>query len=78
VTFGFFWVTGWLHRLFFGTINFQCATAVAIGGTVAVAWTVLALSRNWESEASWVDRLGRVIGVSAIAVGLLTYAEFGL
>jgi hypothetical protein len=78
VTFGFFWVTGWLHLLFFGRINFQCAAAVAVGGTVAVDWTVLALSRNRESEASWVDRLGRIVSVSAIAVGLLTYAEFGL
>jgi len=78
VTFGYFWVTGWLHRLFFGRINFQLGTAVAVGGTVAVAWAFLAVSRQWETEPSWVDRMGRLIGATAIAVGLLAFTQFGI
>jgi len=78
VTFGYFWVTGWLHRLFFGRINFHCGTAVAVGATVAVAWALLALSRRWETEPSWVDRMGRLIGAVAIAVALLAFTQFGI
>jgi hypothetical protein len=78
VTFGYFWVTGWLHRLFFARIIDQCAIAVAVGGTVAVAWCFLAMSRQWAAEPSWVDRMGRVIGAAAIAVGLLAFTQFGI
>jgi hypothetical protein len=78
VTFGYFWVTGWLHRLFFGRIIDQCAIAVAVGGTVAVAWLLLAMSRQWAAEPSWVDRMGRLIGAAAIAVGLLAFTQFGI
>ncbi len=78
VTFGYFWVTGWLHRLFFGRIIDQCATAVAVGLTVAVAWLILALCRQWAAEPGWVDRMGRLIGAAAIAVGLLAFAQFGI
>ena len=69
VTFGFFWVTGWLHRLFFGRINDRTATAIAVGGTVALSWACLALTRKWRDEQSWVDRTGRMLGAAAIAVG---------
>jgi hypothetical protein len=78
VTFGYFWVRGWLHRLFFGRINFECGTAVAVGATVALAWALLALSRRWETEPSWVDRMGRLIGAAAIAAGLLAFTQFGI
>jgi hypothetical protein len=36
---------------------------------VATAWLMLALSGRWRSEPSWIDRLGRIIGV--FWVGLL-------
>jgi hypothetical protein len=78
VNFGYFWVTGWLHRLFFGRIIGQCAMAVAVGGTVAVARLCLAMSRQWAAEPSWVHRMGRVIGVIAIAVALVAFARFGI
>jgi hypothetical protein len=78
VTFGYFWVTGWLHRLYFGRIGFHTGPAVAVGGTVIVAWAILALSRQWESEPSWVDRMGRLIGATAIVVAIVAYAKFGI
>jgi hypothetical protein len=33
-------------------------------GAVGGAWLVLAVSRRWLSEPSWIDRLGRAIGVA--------------
>jgi hypothetical protein len=78
VSLGYFWVTGWLHRIFFGRIIDQCAIAVAVGGTVAVAWLFLAMSRQWVAEPSWVDRMGRLIGAAAIAAGLLAFTQFGI
>jgi hypothetical protein len=78
VILGYIWVTGWLHRLFFGRIIDGTVTAIAVGGTVALAWTCLALSRRWESEPSWVDRMGRLLGATAIAVGMLAYSVFGI
>jgi hypothetical protein len=78
VTFGYIWVTGWLHRLFFGKIIDGTVTAIAVGGTVALAWTCLALSRRWEAEPSWVDSMGRLLGATAIAVGALAYSVFGI
>jgi hypothetical protein len=78
VTFGYFWVTGWLHYFFFGRIIDQCATAIAVGGTVAVAWLLLAMSGLWAAERALVDRMGRLIGAAAIAVGLLAFSQFGI
>jgi hypothetical protein len=78
VTFGLIWVTGWLHLLFFGRINDGTVTAIAVGGTVALAWTCLALGRWWQAEPSWVDRMGRLLGALAIAVGAIAYSVFGI
>ena len=35
-------------------------------GSVIAAWTALALSRQWCNEKSWVDRAGRLVGISWI------------
>ena len=78
IPFGVIWVTGWLHRLFFGRIVDGTVTAIAVGGTVAIAWTCLALGRRWEAEPNWVDRMGRLLGASAIAVAMLAYSVFGI
>jgi hypothetical protein len=78
VAFGFIWVTGWLHRLFFGRITDGTVTPIAVGGTVAVAWACLALSRRWEPEPSWVDRMGRRLGAMAIIVGVIALLVFGI
>ena len=78
IIFGQVWVTGWLHRLFFGRLNDPTVTAIAVGGTVTLAWALLALSRKWEAERSWVDRLGRLLGVAAIVTGAVAYSVFGI
>jgi len=46
------------------------AAGIAVGGTVAVVWGILALSRNWIAEPSSADRMGRLLGVVAIGMGL--------
>jgi hypothetical protein len=78
VVFGFVWVTGWLHRLFFGRLTDAIVPAIAAGATVALAWAGLALTRSWESERSWVDRLGRLLGATAIATGAAAVSLFGI
>ena len=78
ILFGQFWVTGWLHRLYFGRLYDAMVTAIAVGGTVAVAWAVLALSRRWEAEPGWVDRIGRLLGAAAIVIGALCFALYGI
>jgi len=40
------------------------------GFVVSGAWIALALARRWRPERSWVDRLGRAIGVFWIAAAL--------
>ncbi len=78
VILGFVWVTGWLHRLFFGRFNIEPVTAMAVGGSVALAWAFLALSRKWESEPTWVDGMGRLLGAAAIAIGLFALIVYGI
>ncbi len=45
-----------------------------IGAAVASAWMILWLDRRWRAEPSWVDRLGRVLGVLWIALAVATYS----
>ena len=40
---------------------------------VIAAWAVLALSRRWKAEAGWIDRAGRAIGVSWLAISLANW-----
>jgi hypothetical protein len=77
IALGYLLVTNWLHILFIG-LNPRTLPPVAIGGTVAIAWAGLALSRKWEAERSWIDRTGRVLGVAAISNGLLFYTMYGI
>ena len=77
VIFGLVWVAGWMHRLFFGRLNPAMET-IAVGGTVALAWTCLALVRRWEAEPSWIDRMGRLVGAAAIVVGVIAFLSFRL
>ncbi len=39
------------------------------GATVLGAWMALVLGRRWRAEASWLDRLGRALGVYWLAMG---------
>jgi hypothetical protein len=45
---------------------------------VALAWTCLAAGRKWETEPSWLDRMGRLLGAMAITVGVLAFSVFGI
>jgi hypothetical protein len=67
-----------MHLLFFGRLIDGTVTPIAVGGTVTLAWTFLVLGRKWETEPSWLDRMGRVLGASAIVVGLIAFLAFGL
>ncbi len=42
--------------------------AVLIGLAVLVAWIVMGAKRQWRPEASWIDRLGRLLGCGWIAM----------
>jgi hypothetical protein len=74
--FGLFWVTGCLFILFPEKVDSMTAAPIAVGGTVAASWLVLALSRQWKSEPGWVDRLGRILGVVAIVTALVGLVIF--
>jgi hypothetical protein len=41
---------------------------------VAAAWGVLVLSGRWRAEPSWIDRLGRLIGLGWIVLRLADWA----
>lgn len=71
MVFGLFWGTGCLIRLFPDGVDSMTAAPAAVGGAVAAGWGVLALSRRWEPERGWVDRVGRILGCAAIGTGLL-------
>lgn len=52
------------------------AAGIAAGGTVAVVWAILAPTRNWVAEPSWADRVGRLLGVTAILTGVVGLVVF--
>jgi hypothetical protein len=41
--------------------------SIIVPATVLLAWVVLAVSRQWQPERSWIDRAGRLVGVCWIA-----------
>jgi hypothetical protein len=41
------------------------------GWAVAVAWLMLALAGRWAAEPSWIDRLGRALGVFWLAAAII-------
>jgi len=43
----------------------------ALCDAVLAVWLVLWLARVWRCEASWVDRVGRALGILGVAYGLL-------
>jgi hypothetical protein len=71
IVFGAFWVTGWLYYVFPNKVDATNAAAFAVGGTVAMAWSVLALGRRWQPDPGWVDQMGRILGCAAIATASL-------
>ena len=76
IVFGFFWVTGQLFLWFPERLRFETAPAIAVGGTVAFVWEVMAIFRRWVAEPSWADRVGRLLGVTAIGTALVGLVVF--
>jgi len=58
----------WLGSLSNGFVLFAPSY---FGIAVLVSWTTLLLGRRWRAELSWVDRLGRAVGVFWIVEGLI-------
>jgi hypothetical protein len=71
MVFGLFWGTGFLVYLFPDKVDAMTAAPAAIGVAVAAGWGALALSRRWEPEPGWVDRMGRALGCAAIGTALI-------
>ena len=44
------------------------------GTAVGAVWVSLLLGGRWKAERSWIDRLGRVIGIGWMALALVYYA----
>lgn len=53
-----------IHKLFSYSYLSSC------GSGVIVAWMTLAFAGSWRAEPSWIDRVGRALGVLYIAVFL--------
>jgi hypothetical protein len=70
MVFGLFWGTGLLLRALPDAVDSFTAAPIAIGGSVAVSWSVLAASRRQEPEPGWVGRLGRLLGGVSIVTAL--------
>ncbi len=43
------------------------ASSVIVPATVVLVWVMLAVTRKWQAEPSWIDRAGRLLGVLWIA-----------
>jgi hypothetical protein len=48
----------------------MAAFSAPCGFTVAAVWLLLALAGRWRPEKSWIDRLGRLLGVVWIACAI--------
>lgn len=49
--------------------NLSIVVALA-GFGVATRWGLLLLSRRWRAEASWIDRLGRLVGITWVVLSI--------
>jgi hypothetical protein len=68
----------WLHlRNKYNQINYLVATFIVapwpslVCPAIIVAWLTLALCGSWSPEASWIDRLGRAMGVFWLSASLV-------
>jgi hypothetical protein len=71
MVFGLFWIYGLLCWLVPERADPFTTPFVAVGATVAVAWAALVCCRRWSAEPGWVDRVGRLLGATAIGIALL-------
>jgi hypothetical protein len=61
---------GWVRFLRFESVQFPFVTALA----VLIAWAELLGLRRSMAEPSWIDRLGRIVGIGWIVAGRCTAA----
>jgi hypothetical protein len=76
IVFGFFWVTGLVYLCFPESLRSETGAAIVAGETVAFVWGVMALCRRWVAEPSWPDRIGRLLGITAIGAALVGLVVF--
>ena len=57
------------------TLSYQIFNA---GKMVAVFWIWQAAARLWRPERSWIDRIGRALGIALIVLDLLALAGLAL
>lgn len=50
-------------------VGFAPHAPLAVGLAVLASWMTLIVGRRWRAEPSWVDRLGRILGVFWICAG---------
>jgi hypothetical protein len=61
----FYWLRRWvINRVF-----------VDIGLAVTITWMILAASGRWRRAGDWLDRLGRVLGIAWLIIGLVWYCR---
>ena len=48
---------------------------LSLGHAVTASWALLIVSRRWRSEAGWIDRLGRAIGVAWIVWASFVFVD---
>jgi hypothetical protein len=53
-------------------VSLPTAQQTDIGLAILIAWCALRWSGQWSREAGWIDRLGRLVGLSWIGTGLFT------
>jgi hypothetical protein len=62
-----FWATGGAISgiIAIAWLGFQ--SPVVVPGAVGIAWLVLAVTKRWAAEPSWIDRAGLAIGICWLA-----------
>ena len=61
-----------------GLFSFLESTQPSVGSAVAGAWFIQAISSHWRSEATWIDRIGRILGVLWVAIDAFALLRFFL
>jgi len=58
---------------FFGTVRDPLPVG-SVGALIFFSWVMMGIFRTWRPERSWIDRLGRAIGVMWIFVSFVLLA----
>lgn len=58
-----------------GMIELAALSTPVIGFSILSAWVLLVVQRRWRCERSWLDRMGRALGMAWIMIGSVIGAE---